>query len=259
MKKTALFLVCILLCGVIAACGGPDHSAAGSAERPEQSTADRPAPSEDTEGLTPRQAYVESLLLLMNHNILPNGEETGPVFSVSEMDSTFAVADVDGDGREELVLQYTDTFVAGQVGMVCEYNPATGMMKTELTEAPFFTFYEDGLVLVQWSHNQGKAGDFWPYTLYRHDPETDQYRYEGSVDAWEQASFPDDYPAELDTSGSGYLYYLCDEPPMHWDTPVDLTGYEAWKARHMGGAQELKVEFLPLNQQNIRQITEQAD
>ena len=266
MKKTVLFLVCILLCGVMAACGGPDHSASssqsdvsGAEGSTQQGFVDRSTPSEGTEGLTPRQAYAESLLLLMNHNILPNGQETGPVISVSEMNSTFAVADVDGDGREELVLQYTDTFSAGQMGMISEYNPEAGTMKTELTEAPFFTFYENGLALAKWSHNQGKAGDFWPYTLYRHDPETDQYTFHGSVDAWEQKSFPDGYPAELDTSGSGYLYYLCDQPPMDWDTPVDLTVYEQWKADHLAGAKELDVNFLPLNEQNIRQITEQAD
>lgn len=266
MKRTAIFLACVLLCGMTTACGAltGGHASSLSVSSSESvSSADtqpnRGNKSEKPEGRTPRQAYAEALTRLMDRCILPNGEDTGPVIGGPEMASTFAIADVDGDGREELVLQYTDTFVAGNVGMVSEYDPKQDDLKTELTESPSLTFYDNGLVRADWSHNQGKAGDFWPYTLYRYQKANDSYSFAGGVDAWQQQAFPEGYPAEIDQSGSGFVYYICEEPPFSWEHPVDASVYQAWYDGEMGEAHELKLNYLALNEQNIRQITEEAE
>lgn len=259
MKKTALSLLfCLLLCGLLAACGGPEGAASSSA--PAESAGSNV--SDNTQGLSVRQAYAQVLDLLLNHNILPDGQHGDPVHAIGEKDSTFAIADVDGDGREELVVNYLDTSMAGMTGYVCEYLPDTGMLKLQLTEFPALTFYDNGAVLAGWSHNQGKAPEFWPYSLYRYDAVADAYTFAGGVDGWEKEFCPDGYPAEADTSGTGRVYYLLEgtsPADTRYGEPVDVTAYEAWKQEVLGRSQEIKLDLLPLNEQNIRQITEQAD
>ena len=278
MKKTALYLACILLCIILAACGRPGGSSSGDSApaesgSPAQSAEDRSTqpqqeeaqseekpeqPEEPLQALTPRQAYAQSLELLVEHNILPNGQETGPVVTGDKMDSTFAVADVDGDGREELVLNYVDTFMAGHMGLICEYIPDTGMMRVELTEYPAFTFYDNGCVRAESSHNHTQSMEVWPHGFYRHDAKTDLYEWVGGVSAWSKKDFPEDYPEKADISGTGTVYYVS-RGTAYGDDPVDVTVYQQWQEEILGDARQIPLTFLPLDEQNIRQITEQAD
>ena len=168
----------------------------------------------------------------------------------------FAVCDVDGDGREELLLSYRTTITAGQGTYVLDYRAD---MDTLLLQSPDKlglepTFYENGTVLAPSLHNQGWGGRFWPYSVYRYDSRTDSYSYAGSADAWDREisdQNPDfrPFPEELDVSGSGFLYYLDGD-----DTPVDEAVYLRWLEGHTGGTAPLPVEWLALTQQNISRL-----
>lgn len=78
-------------------------------------------------------------------------------------------------------------------------------LRLVLSEFPALTFYENGTVTADWSHNQGRAGRFWPYTLYQYSPDSGVYEETGSVDAWDlecaggderlAAAFPDEADA----------------------------------------------------------------
>lgn len=264
MKKiTSIFLVCLLLCGLLTACGGPDRPAVSSEDAAQSaSQSENSNISDNTQGLAIRQAYAQVLDLLLNHNILPDGQHGDPVHAIGEKDSTFAVADVDGDGREELVVNYLDSSMAGMQGFVCEYLPDTGMMKIELIEFPDLTFYDNGVALAGWSHNQGKGGEFWPYSAYVHQADSDTYKYVGAADAWDREFWPEDYPEDVDTSGTGRVYYLPQGPSLaesRIPEPVDASVYDQWRQELLGQAREITPDYLALNEQNIRQITEQAD
>ena len=109
---------------------------------------------------------------------------------------------------------YTDTYMAGQTGYVFAYNEQTKKLNTELSEFPSLTFYDNGAVKAEWSHNQGRAGDnFWPYSLYQYAPETDSYALIGMVDAWDKTYAQTDdqnnpFPSDIDKSGTGMVYYI---------------------------------------------------
>ena len=168
----------------------------------------------------------------------------------------FGVCDVDGDGREELLLSYSTTMVARQGTYVLDYRSDTD---TLLLQNPDHfglepTFYENGAVLSPWSHNQGFGGRFWPYFVYRYDPQTDSYTSAGSADGWDRTisdqnpDFPP-FPEELDVSGSGFLYYLDGE-----DTPVDEAVYLRWLEGHTEGSGPLPVEWFDLTEENIARL-----
>ena len=90
-------------------------------------------------------------------------------------------------------------------GLVYTYDYPEEELRLVLSEFPALTFYENGTVAADWSHNQGWAGRFWPYTLYQYSPDSGVYEETGSVDAWDlecaggderlAAAFPDEADA----------------------------------------------------------------
>ncbi|RHR07322.1 hypothetical protein DWX58_10685 [Pseudoflavonifractor sp. AF19-9AC] len=180
-----------------------------------------------------------------------------PVSPSRYIENRFGVYDVDGDGREELLLSLYTTIVAGQGTYVLDYQADTD---TLLLQSPDRfglepIFYENGTVLSPWSHNQGWGGRFWPYTVYQYEPGSDSYSYAGSADAWDRKisdqnpDFPA-FPEELDVSNSGFLYYLDGD-----DTPVDESVYLQWLEGHTGGTSPLPVQWFALTEQNIARLS----
>lgn len=245
------FLVCLLT-----ACGQT------AALAPEE-----PAPAEETpqmsalseENAPARAAYAAALKTLLDTNVLPDGTDCseGYIGSVSEREAMaenqFSVYDVDGDGREELVLLYTTSAVAGERGFVFDWDAETDTLRTQLSEFPLLTFYKNGAVTAGWSHNQGKGGRFWPYFLYAYDADADSYTAVGAVDAWDEELDTENYPADVDVSGSGFVYYIYEDLTAQWDKidPVDEQDYQAWLAPSLGDGEELTVPYDALTAENI--------
>ena len=166
--------------------------------------------------------------IYQNH-ILPDGSELRDDISGEMSGNNFAVYDVDHDGREELVFCYTATSMASMTAKIYDYDEASGELYEELSQFPMLTFYDNATIGAGISHNQGYAGEFWPYTFYTYDAANDSYRAEYFVDAWDKSlsdvnyngeAFPDD----ADKDGDGIVYYL--EAPDGSETgePLDKAG-----------------------------------
>lgn len=170
--------------------------------------------------------------------------------------NSFSIIDVDGDGKEELLLIWDYASMAGTVGYVFGYD--NGEVYEELATFPILTFYDNGIVEVSWSHNQGLAGDFWPYDVFRYDAENDVYQYFCGVDAWdksmrEENEQGDYFPDDIDSDGDGIVYYLL---PLDWDGHYDIplvdgSEYEDWRNSYMDGAKEISIPVQKLTEENI--------
>lgn len=173
----------------------------------------------------------------------------------------FAIYDVNGDGKNELITQRNNTYVAGQVEQVYD---ADG--NELLAEYPQPTYYDNGYVTAGWSHDQGVSGDkLWPYTLYRYDGNAGKYVPEASVDGWDK-SIQDTYlsydettipfPDDVDKDGDGFVYYIITEDggyaPVYGE-PMDYADYALWVARYQG-ANRVDVAYCPLTEENIALI-----
>lgn len=202
-----------------------------------------------------RMAFAGALEELRQNHVFPSRE----VYECPDENlGKFAVYDVDMDGREELVLLCDNTYMAGMVGYVFGYEEKDGTLQEELAEFPGLTFYDNGACTATWSHNQGLAGDFWPYTVYQYRSEADSYEKTGMVDAWEKAVFPTDnegnpFPDEIDTSGSGFVYYLMKDT-YETTNPVDVSEYEKWAGEYIGNAKEIALPYMDITEENIRKI-----
>lgn len=153
----------------------------------------------------------------------------------------FAVCDVDGDGQKELLVKWSNTFVAGQQEVIFSKD-ASGNIVHKGTASISIEYYDNGVFISQWSHNQ-TLSDFYPYTLEKYNSDTGKYEIIGSVVAWDKeiASVNEDgkaFPDSADTSGTGRVYYIL--TPDNWDlyagTPLDVTEYEAWLQQYTGSA-----------------------
>ncbi len=215
-----------------------------------------------------RAAYAKVLEDLLFHRNLPDGQNGEAIFD-DMSENEFALADVDGDGREELVLLTRPVIYAGYWGYILDYDQDTGAVRIQFDGFPSLTFYTNGALAEDDSHAQGIwTDDFWPHSLYRYLPETDSYELAGHVSAWEKSvsdineGHLPPFPTEKDKSGAGILYYIHPVSSYEYlnnieeriDMAVDQSVYLEWLAPIIGDAQPLELEYLPLTEENISRI-----
>ena len=214
---------------------------------------------------TPREAYAAVLWELWSTGKLPDGSQTEFYGEDGVMElNQFAVCDVDGDGEEELIIGFTNTYTAGQRGYVIGYdaNGAVNPVRIELQEFPMFTFYENA-VMVGFSHNQGLAGDtLWPYYLYYYNSADDVYELIATVDAWDKSLRDTDYegnpfPDEVDKDGDGVVYYIRAAWLNEKAEAVDGETYRNWLLNEVGEMTERKIPYQAMTEENIQALTDE--
>lgn len=274
MKKVRSVIGILLSITILGACGAPPINAVES-DVPDKNIPDKNIPDEtetpvaedtvlpeeipgiDSEEKERLAAFGKVLWDAYQKGIVPGGHALDYYYGIEgAAENSFALADVDGDGQDELLLFWKNACMAGKEGYIFGYR--NGEVLTELWEFPSMTFYDSGIVKVEWSHNQGLAGDFWPYSAYCYDAEEDVYRLVGSVDAWdEKVSEEDNYgrafPVEIDADGDGLVYYIfLEEHVSYQDAPlVDGAEYEKWWNGYVDGAEEIDITIQKLTEENI--------
>lgn len=226
---------------------------------PAPEPAPKPAPKPAREDAGAREAYAQALTTLLHEGRFPDGQLAEFDSQLHTMEENkFAICDVDGDGREELILKYNAADMAAQRGLILDYDQSTGTLRTQLDEFPAMTFFQNGAVSAQWSHNQGKGGVFWPYSIYEYRPESDSYSFVGSVEAWDANVDPEHYPRQIDVSNTGFVYYLTSGGGQPSE-PVDDVQYRAWLDPIVGSGAQQEISFYPLTEDNIQRITHRVN
>ncbi len=208
------------------------------------------------------EAYKNALEDIYQNLTLPDGTElkTGDGYDKSE--NTFAIYDVDHDGKDELVFEYTATYMAAMTAKVYDYDEENDCLKEELSEFPALHFYDNATITADISHNQGYAGDFWPYTFYRYDADDDVYQKVCYVDAWnkevsEAMGSDKEFPEAADKDGDGIVYYVDRQSPdddIEEGHPIDKDAYDTWYEENIGCANEEELPFQNLTEENINSI-----
>lgn len=202
-------------------------------------------------------AYKATLENVLYSYTLPDGTTFSEDDVYRMSDNSFLIYDVDNDGKDELVLLYTDTYMAAMAGYILDCD-SDGDTEIQFTEFPLFDFYGNGVVEVGASHGSSLSGEFWSYTLFSYNSETDSYAEVAYVDAYDKKAMDEMYeiiqdpqyiyPAEIDKSGSGVVYVVTDGGNAKF---FDSDEYEEWHSRWVGNSEKLELPYMALTQENI--------
>lgn len=219
-------------------------------QSPNPELAQTPVPAVETEKTT-IEAYQEALWRLLEEHIDIDGSQISDDGWDFIQEVEFAVQDVDLDGRRELLVRcYRRTSVYG-------YNIESGEMVEELWGTKSCRFYDNGLVQIDSSHNQGKGGRFWPYNISMYNAQTGKYDDVASLDAWDFALVPNpEYQKEVGAEGDEFIYYYTAlGDPSDGETREKRTmtqaEYDTWYEDHFGDAEEIEVAYQSLTASNI--------
>ena len=231
---------------VLSGCGGKgDASASGSGSGNASGSASGSEPvnvptAEEVQ--TARKTLEDAVETLRTTGTLPGFEEVLNL-PLGEASYRYDIADVDGDGYEELYLVQDGGYMAAMVALILDGQG--GKLRAELSEFPTLTAYDNGCIRADASHNHGLAGDFWPYVLYRYDAESDSYQRIAQVDAWDGRLYAQDYagnpfPKDADVSGAGIVYYVAGDGALYGEdgsfapAPMDQADFQKWEASWQG-------------------------
>ena len=201
-----------------------------------------------------RFEYASHLSAFKSLNQLPDGAEILPAgWDGSIEDNRFAVCDVDGDGRMELLFSVENSYMAGCRTAV--YRLDGFELQTEMVAFPVPTFYEQGVVRAFASHNH-THGEAWPYDLLRYNPDSQTYESVASVYSWDKAIADIDYdgapfPDEVDADGNGTVYFVSEGENARW---LDDGDFDAWEQANFGTLAELTIPWLSFTDANIASL-----
>lgn len=244
---------------VLSGCGGKgEPSASGSGSGNASDSASGSVSSQEPANIptaeevqTARKTLEDAVETLRTTGTLPGFEEVLNL-PLGEASYRYDIADVDGDGYEELYLVQDGGYMAAMVALILDGQG--GKLRAELSEFPTLTAYDNGCIRADASHNHGLAGDFWPYVLYRYDAESDSYQRIARVDAWDGRLYAQDYagnpfPKDVDVSGAGIVYYVAENGDLYGQdgafavAPMDQADFEKWEASWQGSGSVVEVSL----------------
>ncbi|MBQ3379393.1 MAG: S-layer homology domain-containing protein [Clostridia bacterium] len=144
--------------------------------------------------------------------ILPDGRDIA--FDDGIAYDWYAVCDVDGDGKTELLITVNNA--VEPVEIVYAFDPATGKFTPEIEALPDLIYYANGIITVMWPDRIGlESYDFIPYDIYRYNSAKDVYEYQTSIALWDKVAADKDFsgnpfPDDIDKDGDGevFMFYI---------------------------------------------------
>lgn len=210
-----------------------------------------------------KEVYISAIKDLYYNYTLPDGNELEEPkydenYDMSE--NQFAICDVDMDGKDELILAFLHHPMAAMRTIIYDFDSNTNILREQFTEFTAINFYNNGIIEVLWSHNQGSAGDsLWPYILYKYNKESDSYDVIAQIDAWnksfnEKCYIAETFPTEVDKDGNGIVYYIRNSDSDK-DIPYDDKEYNEWRVRYIPDDNlKITVPYINLTEENINKI-----
>ena len=259
MNKKLMILLSLLLTValVFTACTSgqepqqPEPQAPEQPEQPEPEPEPEPVSEYAEYNAKAEEAYREALQTFVVLGTLPGSEEaiSYSEYADGEWTDMYAIMDIDGDGKDELVIRVAQTIMASMQENIYAYDEEAGEMVQELWAYPLCEYYRGGSAIQSgWSHGTGAEGpDFWPFNFFFYNAETDTYDFDGycsqfCLDAMKEMGWDDRFPAEYDKDGDGIIYEISNETTgdLEW---VDEEQYQFWYNNLFGDEPPLDMQW----------------
>ena len=278
MRRIRRFTVFALLFTMLFA---TSCSGAGTAEKntgnPEISEVGMTEGSRDTGGSEPvvagtaptvndelRKIYQKALTDLYEKKIWPGTEDVCDFQGEDISENEFAIVDVDNDGVEELLINWNKYSGMAYRSEILEFDLMIRRWETEGYYAPYGSeFYDNGVMFVPISHNQGYGNRVYPYNFHFYDASADEYLereekpynfiYCYDTEYYEGWSDLPDWFVETDKENAGVVYFI-DAEGYDPEKPYSQSEYDEFLDNLVGNANRINVEFKALTIDNINGI-----
>ena len=207
------------------------------------------------EALARKNAYLNAIRTFADQRTFPDGMAVGDVLEDSVFrENQFAVCDIDGDGRAELLFKFQNGYMAECIERIYDYDASAGRLREELSLAPYTVYYTGGVIQENASHNHSCDYEFWPYDLWRYDAASDTYSVGANVVGWNKSEYPTDYngnpfPDENDLDGDGEVFTITLANGK--STTTDISTLNSWRSRVLKGCVEMQVPWTSLDSVSI--------
>ena len=209
------------------------------------------------ENVKAHAAYADILTYIHDHPTeFVEGFTDDPVADVEY--NTFAVADISDDGIDELIVVFTNTFMAGQYSRIYTWDAAA----QQATDYVFMvgascSFYHGEIVQEFASHNQGPSS-LWPYAVFWYDAEVQAYQYAFSASSVDESLDPNhnEYKPENDVDGDGVIYYIYKPNHDYSKDPEPLTydAFQHYVDAYIPEQNLIEMTYVTLTMENINAL-----
>ena len=209
------------------------------------------------ENVKAHAAYADILTYIHDHPTeFVEGFTDDPVADVEY--NTFAVADISDDGIDELIVVFTNTFMAGQYSRIYTWD-AAAQQATDYVfmVGAYCSFYHGEIVQEFASHNQGPSS-LWPYAVFWYDAEVQAYQYAFSASSVDESLDPNhnEYKPENDVDGDGVIYYIYKPNHDYSKDPEPLTydAFQHYVDAYIPEQNRIEMTYVTLTMENINAL-----
>ncbi len=233
------------------------HTAQGCTSFSRVSGLDADAKADTASNAVALEAFQFVLEQIAFEHVYPDGRDTGFDSSYFIEENHFALYDVNQDGSNELIVQFTTAPMAGNVETIYSYDAEQGCVKEILYVFPAVQYYTNGLIKENWSHSSALSGEnYWPYNLYQYRAESGEFALIAAVDMWDRASeatayISDPYPSDVDSENAGVVFFVTQGDSTQ---PMSKSAYESWLSETLESASPISIPYQPMTEENIKAV-----
>ena len=186
----------------------------------------------------------------------PANRLAGEEGNVNAQPLNYALLDVNGDHKQELMLSYVkDDEEYTEVMEAYVFDPASESFQRLFSSHTPVRLFPNGVMETDAQEEVTLSGRERSRMITRYDPETREYGVLGTVEPWDLRAFPgrfgeDAFPDAVDENKNGIMYFLYDADGSGGETPVDEETKNKWTEKLTGG-EEILVEWKSLTKENI--------
>ena len=200
-------------------------------------------------------AYADILEEIDDTNTFPDG--TNLRYSPDDNISiSFAICDVDEDGINELIIEWSNFSANGYMEWVYEYSPERNEYTEELATFDGVEFFEDGLATALLSHN-GSGGPLWPYRVLQYDASEKIYKEKWMVQSWSKLNYSEEEYSNItaDSNNVGVFYEIDYEGDKKAEM-ISQAEFDELCQRTFLGTGILDIQFFEFTKENIQKLRE---
>lgn len=233
------------------------HNAQGSTSFSRVSGLDADAKADTESNAAALEAFQFVLEQIAFEHVYPDGRDTGFDSSYFIEENHFALYDVNQDGSDELIVQFTTAPMAGNLETIYSYDAEQGCVNEILYVFPAVQYYTNGLIKENWSHSSALAGEnYWPYNLYQYHAESGEFVLIAAVDMWDRESeatayISDPYPSAVDSEDAGVVFFVTQGDSTQ---TISKSAYESWLSETFGSASPISIPYQPMTEESIKAV-----